>query len=74
MNFILPRPEYNTRPRWIYRWSVSTESSEKKESRIRAFEPNTILGWFFEIPLIPIFESLEPHSLFGCDPFILLPL
>ena len=52
--------------------SISTGSGRKEENR--AFEPNTILGWFLEVPLVPIFESLEPHSLLGCDPFILLPL
>jgi len=35
------------------------------------FKPNAVLGCLLEIPL---FESLEPLSLLGCDPFVLLPL
>lgn len=41
---------------------------------LRTFKPNAILGWFLEILLISIFESLKPSLLLGCDPFIFLPL
>ena len=50
------------------------EVGSKEEKDTRTFETNAILRWLLEIPLVPIFKSLEPHSLFGCDPFVLLPL
>jgi len=72
MNFILPRPKCNVCTWGVNGWSVSMKSNQKKY--LRTFEPNAILGWLLEIPLVPIFESLEPHSFLGCDPFVLLPL
>ena len=54
--------------------SLYGELDQEKGSRPRTFEPNTILGWLLEVPLVPIFESLKPPSFLGCDPFVLLPL
>jgi len=51
-----------------------TGSDQEKRNHLRTFKPNTILGWLLEVPLMPIFESLEPLSLLGRDPFVLLPL
>lgn len=51
-----------------------TESDQEKRNHLCTFKPNTILGWLLEVPLMSIFESLEPPSLLGRDPFVLLPL
>jgi len=71
MNFILPRPASKACAGGDDGWSVSMGLDQEKRSHLRTFKPNSILGWLLEIPL---FESLEPLSLLGRDPFVLLPL